>query len=321
MGCCFSKVSCSSSTTRTLYLQSQDIKFTKDAGWANIAWSGGSSNGIVYVGAYKSLYDARIIDSLKGAVGTSIGSLFALLCVLNYNASEFYKDIMALDLTRLADSNWCPLSTMINSWGVCEGKFIQSWVDTLLTKATQKENITFAELHSITNRHLKVVTFNETLVQTEYWDHITQPDTPVALAIRTSCSMPIFYEPVRYRGHIYIDGGVGDVFPLNAFTQTDGSTLGIMVMSSAESITDDLVERQDPTDLGDHAVAVYTCMTTMLFRLQHQGWPDRTIALGGPGKKQWDFAFTQEEKRDYIQKAYNYTAAALFKYDRVGRFN
>lgn len=277
-----------------------------------VAYSGGASNGIVYVGAYRALYEQNIIQRLHGAVGTSIGSVFAVVSVLQIDPHILYRAIMELDTNKLADYSANPVVDavrLVQSYGICKGDFLQVWVEQLIFSQTNIHCVTFAELFEITGRHLKITCFNETLVQTEYWDHLTQPGTPVSLAVRTSASMPGFYIPVHKDGYTYIDGGVGDIFPVDVFP----GALGLMVVGAQNTKNTEFVKPIAVTNLLEHCMAVYTGLTTVQFRLQHQltGWAERSIDLRGPDKPQWDFSFTTEQKIQFISLAYEQTRSNL----------
>ena len=275
-----------------------------------LAFSGGSANGIVYVGVYKALYERNIIQSLSGAVGCSIGSFFALMCCLGIKPDTLYNDIMALDVKKLADDSWCPIidfEDLVHKLGLCKGKFLLNWVEHVLERETGIKNITFAQLFKLTGKHLKTVTFNETKVRIEYWDHITQPDMKVSSAIRASTSLPVIFEPFRMNGDIFVDGGCGDVFPLESFPDA----LGIMVMSAEDEDVNDLVTHVEVKSLQDHLLALYIGMSTILFRLKNKDWVSRTLAVKGPNKSTWDFTLTQEEKKTFIDKAYKDTLISV----------
>lgn len=295
-------------------------KITTDK-WPYVAFSGGSINGIVYVGAYTALYQCDIIQHLKGAVGTSIGSLFALACVLGMDPLTLQTRIMDLNTSDLIDDSWLPivdLSRLVESLGICSGDFLQNWVEELIAHETKTNNITFSQLYKLTGKHLITVVFNESQSTPEYWDHLTQPDTSVSKAIRASTSMPLIYEPVMMNDNLYIDGGVGDIFPVDKLP----GALGFMVISPDYIKNDKYVKPINVKNIRDHIMAIYMGVTAVQFKLQHAktGWETRSIVLDGPNKSQWDFEFTNAEKISTIQKAYTQTMANLKIHMQTGAF-
>ena len=274
-----------------------------------IAISGGSSNGMVYVGAYKSLWEHGVIEKLRGAVGTSIGSLFALLCVLNYDPKCLIERIIALDTKTLADSDVVlvkKIENFVTNWGVSTGVALTEFVEMILDETCGDKKITFRNLYDKTKKHLKITVFNVTKVTTEYWDHENHPDMCISTAVRASTAVPLLFEPLRVGDQIYVDGGVGDVFPFEAFDPAKCETFGLMVFDAIDHKTPSLVDRVDITTMEQYMFAVYLGMSTTNFRLKHRGtdWCKRTIALYGPNKSTWDFSFTTEEKINVITGGY-----------------
>lgn len=56
----------------------------------------------------------------------------------------------------------------------------------------------------------------------------TDRHLPVRVAVRMSMGVPGLFEPFRYQGHVYCDGGMMNDFPMNALPN-DGHRLGLMV--------------------------------------------------------------------------------------------
>ena len=55
--------------------------------------SGGGPSGIAYVGIFKALTDYEIIDKseIKELITTSVGIIFSILYLLDYNILQIYK--------------------------------------------------------------------------------------------------------------------------------------------------------------------------------------------------------------------------------------
>jgi NTE family protein len=275
----------------------------------NLAFSGGSANGIVYVGVYRRLKELDIPQHLHGIAGTSVGSIFATFCALNVSHEYIYEKVMELDTEKVIDDSWGvlrDLDRLDKKLGYCPGDYLREWVEDRLSELTSIKNITFTQLHGITGKHLKIVVWNENKLQCEYWDHITQPNMAISFAIRTSTSLPFIFVPQYYNGCIYVDGGIGDTYPLGCFPN-DGTTFGVMVMDPLDKLDPRLVTEQKVESLIDHMMAIYTSMSVNTFRMKHppsEKWYARTIAIRGAGKKIWDFKFTNDEKIKLINQSY-----------------
>lgn len=303
MGCFYSK-------NPTVPLVRQMSKPPKTS-YKYIAYSGGSTSGILLIGAYQALYKNGLIATCQGAVGTSIGSFFALISVLGADPNDLAEQILTLDISRLADYSYNIFKDITNietRYGLCNGLYLECWVDRYIEKIINKAKITFKELHSITQKHLKICVFNESKQCCEYWSHENMPDVPVSHAIRISTSMPLFYETVTFQNNLYVDGGVGDIFPLAQFPVDE--TLGILI---SNDLTTKGFKSLKIRSFIDHVIALYVCVTNQLMlKNMPPNWEKNTIILNSEvGHSQWDFNFTQEEKVLNIKKGYDETIADL----------
>lgn len=297
---------------------------TTPSHWTHLVFSGGGANGIMYVGGYRALWASGVVAGLKGAAGTSIGALFATVSVLQIPPEDLEMMVQNLDTDKLMDNSWFPLDDVVKFFthlGIYRGKYLENWCERIISRWSVA-NCTFAEMYHRTGRHLKICVANETLAEPEYWDHVTQPDMPVARAIRASASLPFIYDPVDHAGCRYVDGGICDIFPVDTFQGFESTTLGMLILGRYEVKTSDIVRRQPTATLLEHACAVYTCMATTQFMLRHgREWMSRTIALQGPGKPQWDMKFTSDEKRSWTEQSYSMVQSELEHYHKHSTFS
>lgn len=271
-------------------------------GWTHLAWSGGAAKGILYVGAYRELYEAGVIGDVQGAVGSSVGSVFAAATCMGLAPIHIHKWIMDMDTGKLFDNSWCTLDDIVKfatNKGLYRGRYLERKCEEFLFTHTGIHNITFSELQRRTSRHLKICVTNITQGRAEYWDHVTQPGMLISRAIRVSASMPVIYDPVEVGTDLYCDAGITDNMALDAFENM--TTLGLLLLGKYEQ--DNAQVLNLPTgNLIEYAVALYTCTAALTFGLQHPGraWQDRTIVLRGPTNAQWDAEMTVGEKRRWI---------------------
>jgi predicted acylesterase/phospholipase RssA len=89
--------------------------------------------------------------------------------------------------------------------------------------------LTFQQLFESTGKELAVTGFDITNGTLVYFSRLTEPDMPVSKAVRISSSIPLVFEPVEWRGHLFMDGGVLRRIPVDAFA-TDSSMLAMKIM-------------------------------------------------------------------------------------------
>jgi len=87
----------------------------------------------------------------------------------------------------------------------------------VMRKLTGKENITLSEFQAMFGTEFSVCVTNLTTGLTEFFTPYTHPDMPVYLALRASSSIPLVFKPVKWKGQLYVDGGVTSNYPIWAF--------------------------------------------------------------------------------------------------------
>ena len=193
----------------------------------DVVFSGGGIKGLAYVGAYEVLEGKGY--KFKRVAGTSAGSIMAAFIAAGYTSKEISELLMNLELETILDEpNTVFLKSKLLKWlpiywrmGLYKGQALEDWIYVQLDK---KGIRTFGDLPP---GALKVVASDLTngkimvLPDDLYKYNIPFEDFPVAKAIRMSCSLPYFFEPVRLKTSqgniIVVDGGVLSNFPMWLF--------------------------------------------------------------------------------------------------------
>jgi NTE family protein len=204
----------------------------------DLVLEGGGVKGIGLAGAY-SVLEERGFEPYNIA-GTSAGAITAALIAARYSAEELKDIVITLDFNQFEDKAWedhIPIfdrsASILLDQGIYEGKRFYEWIKELLAA---KGIHTFADLviedagddpkyrsrlqviaSDATGRQLLVLPRDARRIGIE-------PDElEVALAVRMSMSIPIFFEPVRMknpetgRDHVIVDGGMLSNFPVWLF--------------------------------------------------------------------------------------------------------
>lgn len=211
-----------------------------------LLFEGGGMKGMCFVGALLELTkerdgdgDTRPLDLSKVRYygGTSAGSIFATLLASGHAPQEIEQIMYDTKWKRLKDGGCCFLQNIVRlfrGFGYHKGRFIEELINKLLHKRTGIRNITFEQLHNITNNHLKMVGTNLTMGRTEYMDHVLTPHMPVAKAVQISACIPFVFEPVKYNGAMYVDGGLIKNFDLDMFSEHKPMTLAFDIDDTKE---------------------------------------------------------------------------------------
>ena len=230
---------------RTIYVIIKIIIGYMDR-YTALLFEGGGMKGMCFVGALLELTkegDDRCnhcpLDMSKVGYygGTSAGSIFATLLASGHSPQEIEQIMYDTKWGRLNDGGWWFFPNIVRlfrGFGYHKGQFIEKLIDRLLHKKTGIRNITFEQLHNITNNHLKMVGTNLTIGRTEYMDHILTPHMPVAKAVQISACIPFVFEPVKYNGAMYVDGGLVKNFDLDMFSEHKPMTLAFDIDDTKE---------------------------------------------------------------------------------------
>jgi NTE family protein len=223
---------------------------------ADFVFEGGGVKGIGLAGALATLEERDY--RAQNIAGTSAGAITAALLAAGYSASELRELIVSLDYRQFEDRGWedkIPLIerslSMLLDLGLYEGDRFLEWIrERLVAKGVH----TFADLvhdefaddpryrsrlqvvaSDVTTHELLVLPRDATKLG------IQPDDLDVALAVRMSMSIPIFFEPVRVvnektgQVHVIVDGGMLSNFPVWLFDCPDGDvpewpTFGLLLV-------------------------------------------------------------------------------------------
>ncbi|WP_226667574.1 patatin-like phospholipase family protein [Metabacillus litoralis] len=215
-------------------------------------FSGGGIKGFALIGAYQAIEQRGF--RFKRLAGTSAGSIIASFIIAGYTSKEIIDLMDEIDLKMFLDKRKSLLSLPFTEWislywnlGLYRGVKLEEW---LITKLKNKGISTFADIppgslrviaSDLTNGRLIVLPDDLTLYG------INPASFSVARAIRMSCSLPYFFEPVKLATstgvNIVVDGGVLSNFPIWLFyhskkpNKKTRPVLGIKLSSSERDRT------------------------------------------------------------------------------------
>jgi len=150
--------------------------------------------------------------------GTSGGSICAAL----YAAGMSLSDMKTLALTHDWSNmmSFSPLAAL-RMRGFCDGKTLLAW----MTEHTSGK--TFADL----SIELTAVASNIANEGAFLFSRATTPDVPVALAVRSSTSIPLVFEPVAVADALLSDGGMVNNIPVDRLKVDAVPRLGVQLVS------------------------------------------------------------------------------------------
>lgn len=272
-------------------------------------FGGGAIRGVSYIGAVKALEELGIIpDRLAGS---SVGSIFAALLAVGYNAEEL-KDIFIkvnFELFKDISIGLGPL------FAISKGEVFLEWVRELIEKKYYGENykkgvnpaVTFKDI----KKNLVVITTNLSNFECKEFSKFDTPDYEIASAVRISCCMPGLMKPIEYNKTLLVDGDLQKSWPMWKLSKH--------LLNDDERILEFRLEgNYESNDISgiNYANAVYSCMTAIStsFITNIYGNKDKFdyIVLNTGDIVVVDFNINEAKRNDLINSGY-YQTISYFK--------
>ncbi|GAB7386809.1 patatin-like phospholipase family protein [Bacillaceae bacterium] len=291
--------------------------------WADAVFEGGGVKVLSLIGAVERLEEEGY--RWKRLAGTSAGSILASLLAAGYSASELKSLFMDLDFRQFADGiDWGCFTYVANGIrllkgkGLYRGERLEAWLDELLR---QKGVRTFAGLPQ---EKLQIIASDITngkmlILPQDIEPHGIPPaELAVSRAVRMSCSLPFFYQPVviqtKGKGKIFIvDGGLLSNYPIWIFDRKGEPrwpTFGFRIASRHDG---------KPREIRDLFSYLNALFATMLETqdMKYVDDPDaiRTIFISSLGIKTTQFDLRREQKLALYREGRKAAEKFLAKWD------
>ncbi|MBM7607090.1 NTE family protein [Lysinibacillus composti] len=189
-------------------------------------FSGGGIKAFAFIGAYQVLEEKNY--QFKRVAGTSAGAIVAAFIAAGYTVKEVERALDELNLKSLLDTPKKAFSLPFTKWinlyfkfGLYKGDALENW---FYQQLASKGIYTFDDLPK---GKLKLVTSDLSsgrmivLPDDLGYYGIDWKTFSVARALRMSCGLPFFFEPVILKNkkgeYLFVDGGILSNFPMWIF--------------------------------------------------------------------------------------------------------
>ena len=211
----------------------------KNYEYKNLVLEGGGVRGLAYAGAFNELEKEGILVNIERVAGSSAGAIAGLMLSIGYNSKEIDSIMRFLPVEEFNDGRGGIVGKyqrVRKKYGLYEGKKFERWLNRLIKSKTGLEDLSFANLHELRLQNKIYKDFyctgtNLTKQHLDIFSHEYTPDMLVAVAVRISASVPLYFEPVvldnRYQKIIsgdtvsfknfFIDGGMLANYPIGIF--------------------------------------------------------------------------------------------------------
>lgn len=206
--------------------------------FADLVFEGGGVRGIALAGALAVIEEHGYLP--QNLAGTSAGAIVATLRAAGYQGEELRRIIAGEEYRRLIQTDWidripligAPLGILLHL-GIYQG---DAFFEEMRRLLEAKDVHTFRDLVHPTYVNEPKYRYKVQIIASDVTKHrllvlprdadalgVVPDDLNVALAVRMSMSIPIFFEPVRFHNpqtgkeHIIVDGGMLSNFPVWVF--------------------------------------------------------------------------------------------------------
>ena len=213
--------------------------------YKNLVLEGGGVRGLAYAGVFSVLEEQGILKDIEQVGGSSSGSIAGMMLSIGFTAAETDSIMLELPIQHFNDGKGGVLGKykrFKKGFGIYKGEAFEKWLQNLVAYKTGNPLLTFEQLHQLhvnNNRYkdLFCTGTNLSKQQLEIFSYKHTPDMPLALAVRISSGVPLYFEPVALDDHLqkikrtdsisfinyYVDGGMLSNYPISLFDTCEGN--------------------------------------------------------------------------------------------------
>lgn len=164
---------------------------------------------------------------VKHYYGTSAGAIMAVMMALQYSWEELDDFIIKRPWQTVWQFNVLKVYDYYCNKGIFGNEIFVELLGPLLRGKDLETGCTLQELFNATNKILHLYTIElSTFTLTEI-THTTFPNMKVIEAVHASAALPILFQPLKYEGLYYTDGGIMLNYPLCKCESDPDTVLGI----------------------------------------------------------------------------------------------
>ena len=195
--------------------------------------SGGAYLGFSQLGCIKILLEKQHIKmvDIESIYACSIGTVVAIILCLKLEWDIIYDYFIKRPWSKTVDFSPSVLLESIETKGIIGNHFFDTLFEPLFKYNDIDTNIslkTFQELHDIS---LNFYTCGVNKLEYKLIDDNNFPDIRLIDAVHMSCSIPLLFQPFKYKNEYYIDGGMINNYPVVSCLEkyTEEEVFGIFI--------------------------------------------------------------------------------------------
>jgi NTE family protein len=275
----------------------------------NLVLEGGGVKGIAYAGSFEVLEQQGILNEVGPVAGTSAGAITATLVALRYQPDQIRSLIFNIPFEKFKDGGSTGLFRLFRRFGWYKGDYFLDLMRCLITNQTKKPGTTFKDMKDMGFRDLHVFSTDLSTGRSKEFSAEKTPDVEVALAVRMSMSIPLFFAAVDFDNDVFVDGGVLRNYPIDAFDTREGvnpATLGLHLNGTPPP-------RTNIKGFPRYTESLFSTLLDVQVIDLETDLPDlkRSVLIDNLGISTTDFNLTRKQKLELIAKGVECTCRYL----------
>jgi predicted acylesterase/phospholipase RssA len=196
----------------------------------NIVINGGGPTVFNVYGALRESHNQGLWNhtDVTDYYGTSAGAIMAIMMVLEYTWEELDDYIIKRPWQTVWNFNVLRIYEYYVNKGIFGPELFVELLGPLLRGKDFSVDTTLLELHNVTGKTVHLYSIELSSFTLKELSHITYPNMKIVDAVHASAALPILFQPLKYEGSYYTDGGIMLNYPLCMCDDKDPETvLGI----------------------------------------------------------------------------------------------
>jgi predicted acylesterase/phospholipase RssA len=183
-----------------------------------LIFSGGGPSGLAYTGVFEALLDHEIIyrdlRGIREIITTSIGILFSFAIIIGLDNKAIRKIVLEYNTACMLNYEDICVDGLLVDYGIFETNGIRDIFRSILKRVCLVDEMSLSEMYERYRICLTVKVYNVTRKQIEYISHVTHPCMSIVTLAEMTTAIPIMFKPIRYKGDLYVDGGIRGSYPI-----------------------------------------------------------------------------------------------------------
>lgn len=243
-----------------------------------LVFSAAGSGGFLQLGVLQALREAHKLGGVRKFVGTSAGSIIALIGALDICPKEVMRSVISYETAHSLLFS-IRISKLFTEFGLDDGKHLFEFIFGILERLYPgSSELTFVELLRKTGKELVVPATCVTTGSLAIMSPDTTPDLRIVTAIRASCSIPLIFTSPVIDDKRFCDGGLLAYNPVSLVSDfSQEEKLAVLVLPDCN--------REDVNDVLAFTARVIRLICTyhQLQSAEHEGWIFACRAADGMG--------------------------------------